>query len=693
VEFRHANAPGFHEDAMLRRSSLSLIALSAALACAMPVHAQTPAVVVTARADAKPSIASFFEHPAFGRVMLSPSARYLAVRAGAATRNDFLVVIDLAANKPIVVAAFDDADIDDFQWVNDNRLVFNVTEKNTGQGNVRHGPGLYAVDRDGQNFVQLADRYPGQASRAESFGKVPMQPFTTFLIHQRPREGADFTYVLSPVFDTGGERRYINLIKLDTRTGKTETVPRPSPAVDSWWLDHAGEPRLASATHEGKTTLYYREPANGEWRVLASHKLFGDEASEFTPAGFGPDGTLYVVAQNGQDTKGLYTYDLKAGKINPEPLLVTKGYDFDGSLVVSRKKVLGALFSTDAMSIEWFDPGMKALQDKLDKLLPATINLVTVPASDSPWVLVASYSDAIPPSYTLYNTETGQLNQIGSSRPSVDPKKMGHQKMVTYKARDGMEIPALLTLPRGGGKNLPMVVLVHGGPWMKGATWSWNPESQFLASRGYAVLEPDYRGSVGHGFKHFRAGWKQWGLAMQNDVADGARWAISQGIADARRICIAGASYGGYATLMGLVNDPDLYKCGVDWVGVTDINLMYNAAWNDWADLSEDYKRYGMPDMVGDQVKDAAQLKATSPIAQAARVTQPLLLAYGGSDRRVPIYHGQQFYDVVTKTNKNVEWIQYPEEGHGWRLPKNSVDFWGRVEKFLDKNIGPNAAQ
>jgi dipeptidyl aminopeptidase/acylaminoacyl peptidase len=180
---------------------------------------------------------------------------------------------------------------------------------------------------------------------------------------------------------------------------------------------------------------------------------------------------------------------------------------------------------------------------------------------------------------------------------------------------------------------------------------------------------------------------------MQNDVADGTRWAIAQGYADPKRICIAGASYGGYATLMGLVNDPDLYKCGIDWVGVTDINLLYKGSWNDWSDTSDEAKRYGMPVTIGDPVKDAAQFKATSPIEQAARITQPLILAYGGSDHRVPAYHGKQFYDAVTKTNKNVEWIEYPEEGHGWRLPKNSIDFWGRVEKFLDKNIGPDAAK
>jgi dipeptidyl aminopeptidase/acylaminoacyl peptidase len=142
---------------------------------------------------------------------------------------------------------------------------------------------------------------------------------------------------------------------------------------------------------------------------------------------------------------------------------------------------------------------------------------------------------------------------------------------------------------------------------------------------------------------------------------------------------------------MGLINDPDLYKCGFEWVGVTDINLMYNGGWNQRSDMTDEWKQYGMPEMIGDQVKDAAQLKATSPIDQAARITQPILMAYGGVDVRVPMYHGKQFYDAVTKTNKNVEWIEYPDEAHGWHVPKNNYDFWTRVEKFLDKNIGPGA--
>jgi dipeptidyl aminopeptidase/acylaminoacyl peptidase len=199
------------------------------------------------------------------------------------------------------------------------------------------------------------------------------------------------------------------------------------------------------------------------------------------------------------------------------------------------------------------------------------------------------------------------------------------------------------------------------------------------------VVETEFRGSDGFGTRHLKAGFKEWGLKMQDDVADATEWAVKSGLAQAGRICIAGASYGGYATLMGLLRYPDLYRCGFEWVGVTDIGLMYSIS---WSDLSDAWLRYGLPVLVGDPDKDAERLKATSPLYQAEAIRQPILMAYGGADRRVPIEHGRKFRAAVERHNKAVEWIEYPTEGHGWLTTANEVDFWGRVEKFLDRNIG-----
>lgn len=672
--------------------ALGSAALAAALACALPgAHAQAQAPA----AAALPPIASFFSSSPISGAKLSPDARYLAARSGAPGRRDALVVVDLQSNKAKVVASYTNADVGDFQWISNERLIYNTREKGVGQGNLHDAPGLYAVDHDGGRFAELVDRTGYRATHGTRATRKIL-PWHTFMLDERGAQDSEYVYVTSVNFDTAREVRNVDLLRLNTLTGATQTVPRPSASVRGWALDHKGEPRLAVALERDTTTLHYREPSNGAWRVLASYPAFGDGSKALNPVGFAPDGKLFVRARSGgRDTTSVHVLDPATGKIDPQPVLVTAGYDFDGSLVSNRDKILGVRFRTDAESNEWFDPGMKQVQAAVDKLLPATINLISVPAQpESPWVLVWSYSDLIPGTYSLYNTQTKLLNKIADVKPDIVPAQMGRQQFVRYKARDGLEIPALLTLPPGAKRSgLPLVVLVHGGPWVRGASWGWNPDSQFLASRGYAVLEPEFRGGLGFGIRHFKAGFKQWGLGMQNDVADGVRWAADKGIADIKRVCIAGASYGGYAALMGLVNDPDLYKCGINWVGVTDINLMYDSGWSYTNDLSDEYKVYGMPDMVGHRVKDAAQLKATSPLEQASRITQPVLLAYGGVDQRVPLSHGTRFRDAVMKTNKNVEWVEYPEEGHGWSLPENHVDFWGRVERFLDRNIGAGAAK
>jgi dipeptidyl aminopeptidase/acylaminoacyl peptidase len=198
------------------------------------------------------------------------------------------------------------------------------------------------------------------------------------------------------------------------------------------------------------------------------------------------------------------------------------------------------------------------------------------------------------------------------------------------------------------------------------------------------VLEPEFRGSNGYGRKHLHAGFKQWGLKMQDDVTDATRWAIDKKLADPQRICLAGASYGGYSTLMGLIREPEMYRCGVAWLAVTDINLMYDIS---WSDSSEDFKRYGMPARIGDQLKDAAQLEETSPLKQAHRLKQPLLLAFGAGDARVPLDHGTKFRDAVRKTNSQVDWIVYNGEGHGLFKPENRFDFYERMEKFLATHL------
>ena len=662
-------------------ATILTIALSGLIATS-PARAAEPAA-------APPPVASFFDNPAFTGAVLSPDSRHLAARVSRKGKRDGLAVIDLTNNKGKLVAGFEDSDIGDFAWISNERLMFNSADKDLGRGDVRYGPGLYAVNQDGSGFRQIADR-TNEFVR-ESTRIAAKLPWHTFMLNQDGAQDSPSVYVRSPEFDDHDEVKYVNLLRLDTATGRATAVNRPS-NTHGWLLDQKGQPRIAQTLEREMSVFYFLDPATQQWRKMAEFNAYTgtEKGDSFKPLAFGPDGTLYVTASAGKDKTALYRFDVATGKRDAEALVELPDYDFRGELVMNQRQLLGVRLLADADSTVWFDPAMKALQARVDKLLPGRINAITMgQRPETSWVLVESHSDIRPPSWNLFNTETGELNKVGEAYPAIDPARMGKMEPVSYKARDGLTIPAMLTIPQGSSrKNLPLVVLVHGGPYVRGSAWGFDPQAQFLASRGYAVLQPEYRGSTGFGSRHYHAGWKQWGLKMQDDIADGAKWAIAQGIVDPKRICIAGASYGGYATLMGLINDPDLFKCGIDWVGVTDINLLYTGHWHFTSDTSEDQKKYGLPELVGDPVKDAAQLKATSPLEQAARLRQPLLLAYGGSDQRVPLYHGSKFYEAVKGTNKNVEMVVYSEEGHGWKLPKNRIDFWGRVEKFLDKHIG-----
>jgi dipeptidyl aminopeptidase/acylaminoacyl peptidase len=618
-------------------------------------------------------IKAFFDSPSMRSAQLSPDGKHVAAAVANPEGKVYLVTIDVESGDMKLAAAYADSDVLYFHWISDQRLVYTLTDLNRAVGELYFWPGLFAVNFDGSEPTRLIR----QGDYDFHFGQISDLPVDAELAEQWGAQNSEFVYM-----QWGGK-----LISLNTLTGKSTFVDRPR-NNDDWLVDRKGVPRFAIASHNNERLIYYREDDSKPWQVMSKQELFS-VGDVFTPRFFGPQGELYVTA--GKDgVEALYRYDLAKQERNEKPVISTPGYDFNGEMIADDKKILGFTYEIDARGTYWLDERMKAIQASVDALLPGTNNMISVARrGEQDFVLVTSSSDVQPEVFSLYNVKTGKLKILGRSRPGILADQMSHKTMVRYRARDGLEIPAYLTLPQGRpGKALPMVVLVHGGPWLRGVSWDWDAESQFLASRGYAVLEPEYRGSMGYGLQHFKAGWKQWGLKMQDDIADGARWAIAQGYADAKRICIAGASYGGYATLMGLINDPDLYKCGISWSGVTDIPMWNKGHWSGKSDISDVYKTYGFPVLMGDLEKDAAQFKATSPLQQARRVTQPLLLAHGEVDQRVPMIHGSLFYDAVRKTNPNVEWVWYEEEGHGWRLVKNRLDFWGRVERFLDKQIG-----
>jgi hypothetical protein len=297
---------------------------------------------------------------------------------------------------------------------------------------------------------------------------------------------------------------YFDLVRLNTVNGLSQDVDTPKKAFE-WLLDDKGELRAVRTGDGGLAALHLRDTTTGKWRKLREYDRFGS-GSDIQLHGVTNDGQMIVTARANRDLAALYLYDPVADKLADKPLLAVAQYDVEPQLIQAQGRLLGAQFTADAQVTHWFDAAMKQHQADVDKALPNTTNLLQPPRrGNSPWVLVQAFSDQQPDMFLLFNTSSKKLTRIGAERPDIQANQMSTMDMVRYKARDGLEIPAYLTLPALAAekKNLPLIVYVHGGPWVRGATWRWQPDVQFLASRGYAVLQPEFRGSRGFGLKHF----------------------------------------------------------------------------------------------------------------------------------------------------------------------------------------------
>lgn len=648
----------------------------AGLACCLSTllapaaHAQTPA---------QPSIASFFAKPNFSSAELSPSGKHLSVIILGKNGRQFLAVVDTANPAKIqVVSKSDSVDMLDARWINDDRLYFSIGDTQDSDDN-RNGE-IYAINRDGSDQVQII------TSRDSSNGRKRSPLRGDYRVHGSLDDGSDDLLVgKMSVSTTDRSPKSERLYRINSKTLELTDVlgdlqPRD---VTGWVLDKDGQPRFGFSQVKGRAITHYRAPGSKDWTVATEVDVL--DANSYAPRFIDGAGQVYAQKNNPEGFLALYVLDPAMGKPADKPFFQTTGFDADPSPVFEykTKRLLGLRYETDAPGVQWFDPELQAAQKAVDDKLPGMVNRMSCRGTTV--CLVTSFSDQDPGRYFLFKPKQNEWVAVGARMADINPAQQGSRDFYRYAARDGMQIPVYVTLPanRTAGRS-PAVVLVHGGPTVRGGHWHWNNQAQFLASRGYVVIEPDFRGSTGYGDKHMRAGWRQWGMSMQDDLADAANWAVAQGWVDKDRIAIAGASYGGYATLMGLIKHPDIFRAGINWVGVSDIDLLYSVTWSDASELG---LRYGMPTMVGDPVKDAAQLRETSPLAQAQRLKSPLLMAYGIKDVRVPLVHGTKFRDAVMQHNPNVEWVTYSEEGHGWRMEKNNIDFWGRVERFLQRNL------
>jgi dienelactone hydrolase len=653
--------------------SYALIALSAILGG-----------TATAAPAEPPAIAAFFKRPQFREPRLSPSGRYLAVQVAAKNDRMGLAIIDLQTQSPPkFVAGFSDADVAGHQWVNEDRLVFQIT--NSPEGGTRAGAaGLWAVDRDGSGFRQLINSVfdVGIATQI-----VDRRLELNWTLYDVPSDGSNEVIVLRHRWAADPESAGEQLARLDTRTGRVRNLSQGIPDyVANWVLDWRGEPYAVETMHGGKSRFYKRDE-QGRWQPWLDEDDYGSRRHA-VPTWIGPDGKM-LGTYGYRGYSALFQLDPSTGEQGQEPLVATPGYDYSGRLIFDpdARRLLGIRYETDATGTVWIDAAMKGFQADIDAKLPATVNLIgCTRCLNAMHLIVTSVSDKRPAEFYLYKPSDKSLQKLAAAPAELSAAAMGQRDYHRIKARDGLEMPVLVTQPGGGIKGrAPTIVLVHGGPYVRGTHWPWERNAQFLASRGYLVLEPEFRGSTGYGSKLFRAGWKQWGLAMQDDVADTLAWAVEQGWADPGRACIMGASYGGYAALMGAITQGNIFKCAVSWVGVTDIGLLSTIH---WSDASDEWKHFGITRLVGDPQTDADQIRKTSPLQRAKEISLPLLVAYGGLDRRVPLKHGTDF-KAALRSDQALEWVVYSDEGHGWFNLKTNEDFWGRVERFLAKHLAP----
>ena len=674
------------------RSSLGAF-VAAWVLCAAPV---APAWAQAAAAPAASSAATglpaaelFFKRPDLERAELSPSGQWLAITAPIAGDRLGLIVVDLAggAKAATLVAGYSNSDVRVFHWVNDDRLVFDVVDRSKGSADQVYFPGLYSVRRDGSELRQLVSLL--DQPQDETGTRIVRQRLSPYHVLLHPGPGSGETVIVGEWrFDSTGQPDSLLPKRLDVTTGRASSLAYGIPEhVFSWLFDAQLQPRVAVQTYQGRSKVLWRAPGQEAWATLAE---FDTYQAPWVPAYIDAAGKLYVTRGSGKGgTSELVRFDFAKGAPATEPLVSVAGFDFDGELVTETpgSRALGMRVDSDAETTVWFDKRLKALQEDIDRRLPGRINRLQCSRCDHPdmTVLVRSWSDRDPGSIWVWRGEPALWRQISSVRAGIVPARMGKLDLERFRARDGREVPVWITRPAGAApdKPLPTVVLVHGGPWLRGGHWQFNPWAQFLASRGYLVVEPEFRGSTGYGAEHFQAGWKQWGRTMQDDVTDATRWVAEKGWADAKRTCIAGASSGGYATLMGLVREPKLYRCGAAWVAVTDPRLLFK--WNRWADSSDEQRQYSMPQLMGSP--DSMDFAAVAPVEQAARIQAPLLLGFGGGDVRVPIEHGNRMRDALRAAGREPEWVVYPEEGHNWFLTATNVDFARRLEAFLDRNL------
>ena len=486
------------------------------------------------------------------------------------------------------------------------------------------------------------------------------------------------------------DRRYHDVHRLNLKTGELTTVAENTEGFMGWLADHDYNVRAAmKVTKDATRIIYVRDDDKSPWRELISwgmeDALYSgplDRKSPMAGIAFTPDNRgIYLISNAGSNTTRLCVIDIATGK--EKMLHHDIESDIEGILRHPTKGTIQAV-SHQKERLVWsvLDGDIKEDFDVLKNTQRGNFNIISRDENDSLWTVGFS-ADNRPPTYYLYDRKTKKAKFLFAAYSKLENMTFAKMKPVKFKSRDGLTIHGYLTIPPGlEPKNLPMVVNVHGGPWNRDR-WGWNTRVQWLANRGYAVLQVNFRGSTSYGKDFLNASIREFGGKMDRDVVDGVKWAIAKGIADPKRTAIFGSSGGGWATLVGMTRWPDLYCCGVDLCGPSNLITFLNALppyWKTWEGVW--HKRVGHP------VKDRDFLISRSPFYKVDRIKNPLLIAQGANDPRVNRYESMQMALALKRAGKVIEYVEYHNEGHGLSIPENRIDFHRRAEKFLAKYVG-----
>lgn len=628
----------------------------------LTLHAAAPATSVPPELP----VEALFSQDAISNVRFSPDGRYIAALQPWERRMN-LIVVDLQKMQKTQVTSMKEQDVASFFWASNTRIIFAMDED--GEENFK----LFAVNADGSE--------PEPLSKVRGFGFVAR-------IH-----GDDQNVVIQGYLD---RKRVPDLYHFNLKTGRTKLIARNPGSFNDWVVDRSGAARFGITADQGKTSISYRADAKSEWKQIAT---FADGEPYWSPLEFdGDNRTVYVATNIGRKTLAVQkldaqtlqfgeivhaddTYDVAAGSFNNgEQLIYNEGLN----------KVVGLTYQGARPETVWFDKFFAETQKALDRVFPDRLVRIMEASADNSRLLVVSHGDRVRADYYIYDTKRRSIEQLASAIPGLKAQQLAQVHPFSFSARDGLKLHGYLTLPTGREmKNLPLVVHPHGGPYGPRDTWRYDPEVQFYANRGFAVLQVNFRGSGGYGDWFEHAGRKKWGLEMQDDITDAVKWVLAQGIADPKRVLISGASYGGYATMAGLVYTPELYCAGINYVGVTDIAMLV-----DNPGLGQHDGRNGewwRRTYLGDPYKDAERIKATSPVNFGDRVRVPLLMGYGKNDPRVEIAHGANMVRALKAAGRveGRDFWYYVEshEGHGFRKEETRIAFYKHIDEFLKTQV------